>query len=54
VGLIYARIDTDHAPDKYHGKRPKIIRSLLGHTSITLTKGTHSHLLDGDEVGGLD
>ena len=57
MGLIYARIDTGHAPDTYQGKRPKIIRSLLRHNSITLTMGTHSHLLDDvddDEVGGLD
>jgi integrase len=38
-------------------KRPKIIQSLLGHSSITQTMDTYSHLLDdvdGDEVGGLD
>jgi integrase len=35
-------------------KRPKIIQSLLGHSSIVQTMGTYSHLLDdvdGDEVG---
>jgi integrase len=38
-------------------KRPKIIQSLLGHSSIVQTMDTYSHLLDGvddDEVGGLD
>ena len=38
-------------------KRPKIIQSLLGHSSITQTMDTYSHLLDDvddDEVGGLD
>jgi integrase len=39
------------------GKRPKIIQSLLGHSSITQTMDTYSHLLDDvddDEIGGLD
>src|SRR5215204_5153329 len=38
-------------------KRPKIIQALLGHSSITQTMDTYSHLLDDvddDEVGGLD
>jgi integrase len=38
-------------------KRPKIIQSLLGHSSITQTMDTYSHLLDDvddDEIGGLD
>jgi integrase len=38
-------------------KRPKVIQSLLGHSSITQTMDTYSHLLDGvddDEIGGLD
>ena len=38
-------------------KRPKIIQSLLGHSSIIQTMDTYSHLLDDvddDEVGGLD
>ena len=38
-------------------KRPKVIQSLLGHSSITQTMDTYSHLLDDvddDEVGGLD
>ena len=39
------------------GKRPKVIQTLLGHSSITQTMDTYSHLMDGvddDEVGGLD
>ena len=39
------------------GKRPKVIQTLLGHSSIVQTMDTYSHLLDGvddDEVGGLD
>ena len=38
-------------------KRPKIIQSLLGHSSITQTMDTYSHLLDAvddDEIWGLD
>jgi len=38
-------------------KRPKIIQSLLGHSSITQTMDTYSHLLDDvsdNEIGGLD
>jgi integrase len=38
-------------------KRPKIIQSLLGHSSIVQTMDTYSHLLDDvddDEVGRLD
>jgi integrase len=38
-------------------KRPKIIQTLLGHSSITQTMDTYSHLLDevdDDEIGGLD
>ena len=38
-------------------KRPKIIQSLLGHSSITQTMDTYSHLMDGvggDAVDGLD
>jgi integrase len=38
-------------------KRPKIIQSLLGHSSIVQTMDTYSHLLEdvaGDEIGGLD
>ena len=39
------------------GKRPKIIRSLLGHSSIAQTMDTYSYLLEDvgdDEVDGLD
>lgn len=38
-------------------KRPKVIQSLLGHSSIVQTMDTYSHLLDDvddGEVGGLD
>lgn len=38
-------------------KHPKVVQSLLGHSSITQTTDTYSHLLDDvddDEVGGLD
>jgi integrase len=38
-------------------KRPKIIQSLLGHSSIVQTMDTYAHLLDDvddDEIGGLD
>jgi integrase len=36
---------------------PKVIQSLLGHSSITQTMGTYSHLLDGigdDAVDALN
>lgn len=39
------------------GKRPKVIQSLLGHSSIVQTMDTYSHLLndlDDNEVGGLE
>ncbi len=39
------------------GEHPKIVQSLLGHTSIVQTMDTYSHLLEdigGDAVGGLD
>ena len=39
------------------GKHPKIVQSLLGHSSITQTMDPYSHLLEdigGDAVGGLD
>jgi integrase len=39
------------------GEHPKIVQSLLGHSSITQTMDRYSHLLegiDGDAVGGLD
>ncbi len=38
-------------------EHPKIVQSLLGHSSITQTMDTYSHLMDGiggDAVGGLD
>ena len=38
-------------------KRPKIIQSLLGHSSIVQTVDTYSHLpddVDDDEIGRLD
>ena len=38
-------------------KRPEIIQSLLGHSSITQTMDTYSHLfddVDDSEIGGLD
>ena len=38
-------------------KYPKVIQSLLGHSSITQTMDTYSHLLEdigGDAVDGLD
>ena len=37
-------------------EHPKIVQSLLGHSSITQTMDTYSHLMDGiggDAVGGL-
>ncbi len=39
------------------GKHPKIVQSLLGHSSITQTMDRYSHLLEdigGDAVEGLD
>ncbi|WP_266096321.1 tyrosine-type recombinase/integrase [Rubrobacter tropicus] len=39
------------------GKHPKRVQSLLGHSSITQTMDTYSHLIDdigGDAVDGLD
>jgi hypothetical protein len=36
---------------------PKVIQALLGHSSITQTMDTYSHLMegmDGDAVSGLD
>jgi integrase len=38
-------------------EHPKIVQSLLGHSSITQTMDTYSHLMDGiggDAVDGLD
>jgi integrase len=39
------------------GEHPKVVQSLLGHSSITQTMDTYSHLMDGmggDTVGRLD
>jgi integrase len=39
------------------GEHPKRVQSLLGHSSITQTMDTYSHLIDdigGDAVDGLD
>lgn len=39
------------------GEHPKKVQSLLGHSSITQTIDTYSHLIDdigGDAVDGLD
>ena len=39
------------------GEHPKIVQSLLGHSSITQTMDTYSHLMEGmggDAVDGLD
>ncbi len=38
-------------------EHPKVVQSLLGHSSITQTMDTYSHLMDGiggDAVDGLD
>jgi integrase len=38
-------------------EHPKVVQSLLGHSSITQTMDTYSHVIDGmggDAVGGLD
>jgi integrase len=39
------------------GEHPKIVQSLLGHSSITQTMDTYSHVMEdigGDAVDGLD
>ena len=39
------------------GEHPKVVQSLLGHSSITQTTDTYSHLMDGiggDAVDDLD
>ena len=39
------------------GEYPKVIQSLLGHSSITQTMDTYSHMMDdigGDAVGSLE
>jgi integrase len=57
-GFTFHSLRHTFATELFHqGKRPKIIQSLLGHSSIVQTMDTYSHLLDdvdGDEVGGLD
>ena len=37
-------------------EHPKVVQSLLGHSSITQTMDTYSHLMDGigDAMDGLD
>jgi len=38
-------------------EHPKVVQSLLGHSSITQTMDTYSHVMEGmggDAVGGLD
>ena len=38
-------------------QHPKVVQSLLGHSSITQTMDTYSHLMDGiggDAMDGLD
>jgi integrase len=39
------------------GEHPKVVQSLLGHSSITQTMDTYSHVMNdigGDAVGGLE
>lgn len=38
------------------GEHPKVVQSLLGHSSITQTMDTYSHLLEGSDgaVDGLE
>jgi integrase len=41
----------------YRGEYPKVVQSLLGHSSIMQTMDTYSHLMEGmgdDAVVGLD
>ena len=58
LGFTFHALRHTFATELFHqGKRPKIIQSLLGHSSITQTMDTYSHLLEDvgdDEVGGLD
>jgi integrase len=38
-------------------EHPKVVQSLLGHSSITQTMDTYSHLMEGmggDAISGLD
>lgn len=57
-GFTFHSLKHTFATELFHQrKRPKVIQTLLGHSSITQTMDTYSHLLDGvddDEVGGLD
>jgi integrase len=57
-GFTFHSLRHTFATELFHqGKRPKIIQSLLGHSSIVQTMDTYSHLLgdvDDDEIGGLD
>ena len=57
-GFTFHSLRHTFATELFHQrKRPKVIQTLLGHSSITQTMDTYSHLLDGvddDEVGGLD
>ena len=36
------------------GEHPKIVQSLLGHSSITQTMDTYSHLMEGMDSGAVD
>ena len=36
------------------GEHPKIVQSLLGHSSITQTMDTYSHLMEGMGSGAVD
>jgi integrase len=67
---LLKRADLDHLGFTFHalrhtfatalferGQHPKIVQSLLGHTSITQTMDTYSHLMEGvgsDAVNSLD
>ena len=57
-GFTFHSLRHTFATELFHqGRRPKIIQSLLGHSSIVQTMDTYSHLLDDvddDEIGGLD
>jgi integrase len=57
-GFTFHRLRHTFATELFNQrKRPKIIQSLLGHSSITQTMDTYSHLLDDvddDEISRLD
>jgi integrase len=56
-GFTFHSLRHTFATELFHQrKRPKIIQSLLGHSSITQTMDTYSHLFDDvdEEIGGLD